>query len=67
MGIFILGHVQNPTGHATEQTISAATTLGKELDQTMHTEVPANLQFQATQTDREAFKRERYTSFKLLV
>lgn len=66
MGISILGHAQNLTEHATEQTVSAATTLSGELDQTIHTEVPANLQFQATQIDREALK-ERYTPFKLLV
>lgn len=45
MGISILGHAQNPTGHANEQTGSVAITLGGELDYTIHTELPANLQF----------------------
>lgn len=45
MGISILGHAQNPAGRATKQTGSAPTTLGGELDYTIHTELPANLQF----------------------
>lgn len=59
MEISIPGHAQNPTGHASEQTVSAATTLGGELN----LDYPdrgscqaAILQLQATQTDREALK-----------